>query len=306
MRPWNSISAHILLFLLLFPLNLWALDAQRRYEEAQGEPLRAETLSPYRILYVPGFLSDPSDLFKSRYFREQLDELGAVGLKRGEDFVRLASAHGYNGETTETENARAVARMIEASPRPLLVVSHSKGSLEMLIALVDHPELREKIAAWFSIQGAFGGSPVADSVTAKDWSRNAMRAILAIFSGSLEALMGLKTDRRQDYLRENDSEIRAVMNTVPLLAYRSHAPTESMHWSLRKVRDNFGAGLLEGANDGLMPLELAVLPGAYPITEAGPDHIDPVIASGERPFDRKRFHWASLSLMLEAARERGR
>lgn len=72
---------------------------------------------------------------------------------------------------------------IRKSDRPVLIISQSKVSIAVLSTLVAQPELAARVRGWFSIQDAFGGSPIADSVEASDPHASFTYAILALMLG---------------------------------------------------------------------------------------------------------------------------
>ena len=59
-------------------------------------------------------------------------------------------------------NAARIAAAIEASPRPVLIVAHSKGGLEALAALLT-PGIAPRCHGFLALQSPFRGSPVADA-----------------------------------------------------------------------------------------------------------------------------------------------
>ncbi len=68
-----------------------------------------------------------------------------------------------DSEGSISTNAVEVARAIGAAPGPVTLVTHSKGSLDALAALVANPALAPtRVQAWVSLQGPFYGSPLAD------------------------------------------------------------------------------------------------------------------------------------------------
>lgn len=53
--------------------------------------------------------------------------------------------------------------VVETADKPLIIVGHSKGAPEALLAAIESsPDTQSKIATIVSIQGSFGGSPIAD------------------------------------------------------------------------------------------------------------------------------------------------
>ena len=75
-------------------------------------------------------------------------------------------------------NARQVRDAIlalpaEDGPARLVLIGYSKGALDILEALVRHPEVRARVAAFVSTAGAIGGSPLAEH--ASQWQADLMR-----------------------------------------------------------------------------------------------------------------------------------
>ena len=140
---------------------------------AGADDAKYRMLSGYRLLFVPGFMTNPSIdpllLYKSgaagnksnkgllpTYFDEQITWLRAKGLDAG--IVKIESEAGIK------YNANLVAAEIAKSSKPLLIISHSKGGLDTLEALIQRPDLRAKVRGLVSIQSPYYGTPIADWV----------------------------------------------------------------------------------------------------------------------------------------------
>ncbi|EED30513.1 conserved hypothetical protein [gamma proteobacterium NOR5-3] len=80
---------------------------------------------------------------------------------------------GYDAELMEVEglsssdkNADIVAASLledSSDQRPIILIGYSKGANDMMVALEKHPELASRTAAFVSVAGAVGGSPVAEN-----------------------------------------------------------------------------------------------------------------------------------------------
>jgi hypothetical protein len=108
-----------------------------------------------RILVVPGLLGDAT---------------GSVALPFG-GAVETLRARGYridwldvSGRASCAYNAKLIRDQIVAldPDERLVLVGYSKGAPDSLRALVDFPEVRERVCAVLTVAGAVGGSPVAD------------------------------------------------------------------------------------------------------------------------------------------------
>ena len=123
--------------------------------------------------------------------------------------------HGYDfspirveGLSSSARNARLIrdalmALPAESGPPRIVLVGYSKGSTDALEALVTYPELRPRVAAFVSIAGSIGGSPLAND------SDQSMAELLIRFPGSKctagdrGAVASLRPDARQRWLAAN-------------------------------------------------------------------------------------------------------
>ncbi|MGP1609866.1 MAG: hypothetical protein ACTS5G_04090, partial [Burkholderiales bacterium] len=103
-------------------------DLTQAYADAYADncPLGAahiNVLRRHQVLLVPGYFSnlDPA------YFTEQLRWLASIGVNR----EKVAIEPGQGVAT----NAKIVAAAIRKSQRPVILVTHSKGSVDALEAL---------------------------------------------------------------------------------------------------------------------------------------------------------------------------
>ena len=88
--------------------------------------------------------------------------------------LRTCAEQGYDlslirveGLSSTTRNARLIRDALmsmpaEPDPPRIVLIGYSKGSNDILEALVTYPELRPRVAAFVSIAGSIGGSPLAN------------------------------------------------------------------------------------------------------------------------------------------------
>ena len=84
---------------------------------------------------------------------------------------------GYEVSTLEVEALSSSARNAELirnaiismtdsdDKRPLILLGYSKGAADVMEAIVSYPELHSKVAAFISVAGAVGGSPLANDIS---------------------------------------------------------------------------------------------------------------------------------------------
>jgi pimeloyl-ACP methyl ester carboxylesterase len=97
---------------------------------------------------------------------ESVDDL----LKSFDFRTELLKVDGLSG--TE-HNARQIRDTIAGLPAefddtPIFLIGYSKGAPDILQAIVDYPELKERVVAVISASGAIGGSPLANGADQKD------------------------------------------------------------------------------------------------------------------------------------------
>jgi len=264
------------------------LDAYRS-DCAFGTAHRA-VLRRHKVLLVPGYFGN----LHPGYFGTQLRWLAAIGVEREKVAVRPGQSVAIN--------APIVAAAIRESALPVILVTHSKGSVDALEALLAESALRKKVKGWVSLQGAFFGSPVADMLLDGSLLDPAVSsAVLDFFGGSKASAEGLTTRASRAYYRERAVAINRVVREVPAVAFASAlegapgAPGARINTLLEIPRELMWR---EGIrSDGLVPLDAAVLPGMDFVKVSGVDHIAPVMPALHR-FDRVRMTGALLLLAL--------
>jgi hypothetical protein len=246
-------------------------------------PAHAQALRQYRVLLVPGYFShlDPS------YFGDQMRWL--AGLRVDHDKVAMKT-----GDTVAV-NAAIIAAAIRGSAKPVILITHSKGSVDALEALATDRALRGKVKGWISLQGAFFGSPIADMLLDPALLHPAVGAgILAFFGGTEEAAKGLTTQSSLAYYRAHSAAIDGVLREVPAIAFASviegtaEAPAQTSLEIPLQLLSRSGV-----RSDGLLPVDAQVLPGMDFVKVWGVDHIAPVMRASRR-FDRVRMTQALL------------
>jgi pimeloyl-ACP methyl ester carboxylesterase len=111
-------------------------------------------------------------------------------------------------------NAAAIRALIRRTDKKVIFVTHSKGGLDTLHALLGAPELWARVSGWVALQSPFYGSPLADSTSSP------MDGVLlkALGGGDAQALEDLKIETRTRYMQAHKSEIRKLTTRVPVIA----------------------------------------------------------------------------------------
>ena len=230
----------------------------------------AAQLRAGRVIFVGGLMKQLAEAVSALvaqpigyggYFDEQRTALEAQGI----DAIELD----VDSEGSISTNAVEVARAIGAAPGPVTLVTHSKGSLDTLAALIANPALAPtRVQAWVSLQGPFYGSPLAD-LNSRDPLVRALTGYLLEkgFGGSPDTLLELRVSARRIYQRANAAAIRDILRAVPTVCYGSYLTDDMpslfrLTWLICKF-----AG--EPRNDGLVGRAVHPSGGRHPRRRGG-------------------------------------
>ncbi|MCP5431785.1 MAG: hypothetical protein H6923_00800 [Alphaproteobacteria bacterium] len=230
-----------------------------------------------------------------------LGGLGArIGLGALADEARLLARHGIRAHPARLSssapvaaNAERLLQEIAAAPGPLLLVAFSKGGLDSLEALRRAPSaLREKVLGLATVQSPVHGSPLADALLAHPAAPLA-RAALALLAGSGEALVDCATATRAAYFAAHGHGVTAILERM---AAFSVASTVAAGDASAFARLPSRAWIAEdaGANDGLVAVRSAILPGA-------PYAVLPGLGHSETRLAGRSLVPALLRLLIEGA-----
>lgn len=271
--------------------------------------VKYKQLAGYRILFVPGFLTNPSvdpgllykpgaDRIKpgqgmmATYFYEQITWLRANGLDAG--IVNIESESGIK------YNSNLIEAAISLSPKPVIIISHSKGGLDTLETLIRRPYLRGKVRGMVSIQSPYYGTPIADWVLRGRAFMSPLTAIvLKAMGGSMESVRDLSVKSRIAYQADNAAEIAKITAAIPTISFGAWKNEEEgvMDTLFEPTRDLM---LKWGVkSDGLVPVDSEMLPGADQIAVEGLDHLATVIKVEHPAFNRVDFIKTLLTMLID-------
>jgi hypothetical protein len=150
------------------------------------------------------------------------------------------------------------------APR-LVLFGYSKGAPDVLEAVVNHPEIRPRIAAVVSIAGAIGGSPLAND--AQQYQADLLRHFpgAACDSGDGGAVASLRSDVRKSWLAQHP-----LAGEVPYYSIVSLPAPERMSSILRRSADKLS--LIDGRNDSQMLFYDQIIPGSTLVGYINADH----------------------------------
>lgn len=240
-----------------------------QYLHARGKSDLALAAMPgrRRVLIVPGIMNSCAS--------------NAPAFQEGQQHLR--DKHGLTVELLAVPNdsceanARQIAQYLRehmrADSRKYIVVGYSKGAPDLQVALATEPDAASAVAAFITVAGAIGGSPIADALPglADRWMQ---QLNLGGCKGDLSTgLKSLRRDVRQAFLARYPNP---VVPTFSLAAVSDKTTTSKMlqqAWQLLSVFDP--------EQDAQLTKRDAIVPGATYLGAARADHLAVAL-----PFDK--------------------
>ena len=212
----------------------------------------------YRLLIVPGLLN--TCIAKTPAYKE-----GQEYLRR--QYGLVVEFLPVPNDSCE-DNARKVAEFLKKGmkkdPRKFIVIGYSKGAPDVQVALAREPGIASAVAAFISVAGAVGGSPVADLIPglAKNWIK---KYSLPGCKGDLSAgFKSISQTTRRAFLAKYPN---TVVPTYSLPAISDQANTSQLlaqTWQIMAAYSD--------REDGQLALDDATVPGSKRLGAARADH----------------------------------
>ena len=118
-----------------------------------------ELKNNYRLLVIPGIMNTcVADIPAYAKGREALEQ------KYGFTSQILSVPNDSSESNAKLIAEHILKEMSGEDKRPFIVLGYSKGTPDLQVMLATEPEARRHVAAFISIAGASGGSPIADSI----------------------------------------------------------------------------------------------------------------------------------------------
>lgn len=223
-------------------------------------------LDGQRVLLVYGLMGELVAAFQPfglEYMHPLADWLRAQGAVPSVVKLRTAESVSANAARLRTE--------LLADPAPALVIAHSKGGLEALAALLD-PAAQAHCVGFLAMQSPFYGSPIADVVIgAKPLEAAAGGLARMLRIGSEEGVRDLTTSARRAWMAAAEAPIARLIAALPVCCVATALEDgqaqgrERLHLAAAQWMERRGYG----PNDGLVPVDSALIPGARHVVLPG-------------------------------------
>lgn len=238
--------------------DLWRLAGE---PPATGKPVDlAPSTAGLRVVLVPGLLAEcVSD--KSTLFENSRPNLEVQGYRTG--YIQTRGRQGSG------RNAAVIRAAIERMPGQdkIILVCHSKGTVDSLEALVAFPELTKRVVAVVSVAGAVNGSPLADVFPE---SLAAMVEKMAMDNcpkgEGVEAMASLRPAVRLRWLADHP-----LPKNVRYYSLAAFARPQNMSAVLKPFFRTLGQ--TKPLNDGLVVASDAIVPGSTLLGYPNADHL---------------------------------
>src|SRR5579863_267540 len=214
----------------------------------------------YTVVIVPGLLAECL-ASKSTVFGDARANLEAQGYH-----TAYIQTRGRQSSETNAIIIRDAIRSMPPDAR-IVLVTHSKGTVDSLTALSAYPDLADKVVALISVAGAVNGSPLADMVP--NWIAElaeAMQMPECPQGHGVEAADSLRHAERLSWLATHTWPVR--VHTYSLVAV---AGPDAVSAVLRPFYRMLAG--TDPANDGQVIASDAVIPGSTLLGYANADHL---------------------------------
>lgn len=211
----------------------------------------------YHVVIVPGFLS-------SCFSETPAFSKGQKSLQTRNVVVDLIPVPNDASSANAKLIATTLHTMIGKDPRKVILVGYSKGSPDIYEMLTTNPDLRGNIAAFISVAGAIGGSPVADTIPgqADQWIQKFnMKGCQGDINSGFKSL---SRSVRQAYLNANPSA------GVPTYSIVAQSTKDSTSTSLMESWTILGS--MGSVEDGQLLKPDAIVPESKFLGGAIADH----------------------------------
>ena len=224
----------------------------------------------FRYVFVAGFHNERMP----GYFSQNARSFALAAYPGGQS-ISCIPARTKRWPETPAPFARSCWRSPEEGPEKLVVIGHSRGACDVLAFALQNPEFVAKhVEALFLVQGAFGGTGIADYLAGEgppiDNSMPWRHRVLAHLLGRLETFLldrgkhgGLKALTTRASTEFWERTLEEYQASIPIVSPRAfYVTTRTVPARLQPLQQAVAWYLAYlGPNDGIIALEDQCVPG---------------------------------------------
>jgi hypothetical protein len=180
-----------------------------------------------------------------------------------------------DGLSSSTNNARQIREAIMAMPQTdtqpdLVLIGYSKGAPDILEAIVNYPEIHDRVAAVVSIAGSVGGSPLANDATQSQLNMLQHFPGAKCTPGDEGALVSMRPATRKAWLANNP-----LPEGIPYYSLITFPEPERISSLLRGSYRKLGR--VDARNDSQVIFYDQFIPGGTLVGYLNADHWAPAV-----------------------------
>jgi hypothetical protein len=247
---------------------LWRLADEK---EPASPSLPLPSHDPHlHLLIVPGAFAECFPEF-GMPFEDAASSLRQRGYRI--DFIPVSGRSGADHNATQI--AAAVERLPDDPAEMIVLIGHSKGAVDILHFLVNHPQPARRINAVVSVAGPVNGSPLADDFAETYRKVFSRMPFLYCRPGDRDVLNSLTRSYCMTWLASH-----RLPQHVKYFSLGGFARREDIHPLMLVTYDLLST--VEPRNDGFVAFSDQVIPGATLLGYANLDHYDIALPVRER------------------------
>jgi hypothetical protein len=247
---------------------LWRL-ADEEQPRRPDSPLPAHD-PRLRLLIVPGAFAECFPEYGMPF-----EDAAAVMRERGYRIGFVAVSGRSGADHNAGQIAAAVDNLPEEPGAKTVLLGHSKGTVDILHFLVNHPPGALRVAAVVSVSGPVSGSPLADSLAGAYRSLFSRMPFTDCPPGDRGVIDSLRRSYRTEWLASH-----RLPDHVRYFSLATFARREDVHPLMRLTYDRLAAS--GERNDGYVAITDQLIPGARLLGYANLDHWDIALPVRER------------------------
>jgi hypothetical protein len=203
------------------------------------------------------------------------EDAAAVMRERGYRIGFVAVSGRSGADHNAGQIAAAVDNLPEEPGAKTVLLGHSKGTVDILHFLVNHPPGALRVAAVVSVSGPVSGSPLADSLAGAYRSLFSRMPFTDCPPGDRGVIDSLRRSYRTAWLASH-----RLPDHVRYFSLATFARREDVHPLMRLTYDRLAAS--GERNDGYVAITDQLIPGARLLGYANLDHWDIALPVRER------------------------